>query len=181
MLARFLLLAVPTTMAWIRSADLAIASQPALSVVRVRQGVVRVGEGNTRAKLPADSTSKISSMIIMRGGNSESQTDSLAVQATRAILGFLDRRYFLAGAAFAVALAAIAPSIGCTGGPLRPELTIGWGATCGIFFLSGLTLPTSELASAAFRVREHVAIQSFNLGCMAHATPCGCNATPSPV
>ena len=37
------------------------------------------------------------------------------------------------------------------------------GATCGIFLLSGLTLPTSELAAAAFRVREHAAIQGVNL------------------
>ena len=48
-------------------------------------------------------------------------------------------------------------------GLFRPELTVGWGATCGIFFLSGLTLPTSELAAAAFRVREHTAIQGVNL------------------
>ena len=48
-------------------------------------------------------------------------------------------------------------------GFFRPELTVGWGATCGIFFISGLTLPTSELAAAAFRVREHTAIQGVNL------------------
>ena len=48
-------------------------------------------------------------------------------------------------------------------GFFRPELTVAWGATCGIFFLSGLTLPTSELAAAAFRVREHAAIQGVNL------------------
>ena len=76
---------------------------------------------------------------------------------------FVDKRYFIAGAVVAVALAAAAPMIGCTGGPLRPELTVNWGATCGIFLISGLTLPTSELAAAAFRVREHAAIQFFNL------------------
>ena len=79
------------------------------------------------------------------------------------VTGFIDRRYFLVGAAVAVAMAALAPSIGRTGGILRPELTVGWGATCGIFLISGLTLPTSELAAAAFRVREHAAIQTFNL------------------
>ena len=77
----------------------------------------------------------------------------------RAVAGFLDRRYFLVGAVSAVAMAAIAPTIGCTGGLphpssylhpsiqmsihppsmihrvravvglLRPELTVGWGAT----------------------------------------------------
>ena len=94
--------------------------------------------------------------------NSNGGKSALA-RAVRATIAFLDRRYFLAGAAIAVAMAAIAPSVGCTGGPLRPELTVGWGATCGIFLLSGLTLPTSELAEAAFRVREHAAIQTFNL------------------
>jgi len=95
----------------------------------------------------------------LRGGGD----DATAARAYRAVTGFLDRRYFLVGAASAVALAAIAPTIGCTGGFFRPELTVGWGATCGIFFISGLTLPTSELAAAAFRVREHTAIQGVNL------------------
>ena len=42
-----------------------------------------------------------------------------AARAYRAVAGFLDRRYFLVGAASAVAMAAIAPTIGCTGGLLR--------------------------------------------------------------
>ena len=45
--------------------------------------------------------------------------DRRAARAYRAVAGFLDRRYFLVGAASAVAMAAIAPTIGCTGGLLR--------------------------------------------------------------
>ena len=42
--------------------------------------------------------------------------DRRAARAYRAVAGFLDRRYFLVGAASAVVMAAIAPTIGCTGG-----------------------------------------------------------------
>jgi len=108
-------------------------------------------------------TSKRTALAVLRGGNQEPSGAPAVSRARSALVGFLDRRYFLAGAAFAVMMAAVAPTIGCTGGPLRPELTVGWGATCGIFLLSGLTLPTSELAAAASRVRDHTAIQTFNL------------------
>ena len=50
----------------------------------------------------------------LRGGGD----DATAARAYRAVTGFLDRRYVLVGAASAVALAAIAPTIGCTGGLL---------------------------------------------------------------
>ena len=60
-----------------------------------------------------------SSVPMLRGGGD----DAKAARAYRAVAGFLDRRYFLVGAASAVAMAAIAPTIGCTGGVPRPELT----------------------------------------------------------
>jgi len=63
----------------------------------------------------------------------------------------------------AVAMAAVAPGIGRKGGILRPELTVAWGATCGIFLLAGLSLPTNQLKAAALQWREHLAIQSYNL------------------
>ena len=53
-------------------------------------------------------------LLHLRGGGD----DATAARAYRAVTGFLDRRYFLVGAASAVALAAIAPTIGCTGGLL---------------------------------------------------------------
>ena len=50
------------------------------------------------------------------------------------------------------------------GGLLRPELTVAWGCTCGIFLLAGISLPTSALTKAAMRWREHALIQGINLG-----------------
>ena len=109
------------------------------------------------------------SVTLLRGGQDDAAPSGLA-RVYQNVVGFIDRRYFIVGAAAAVAMAAAAPSIGRTGGLLRPELTVGWGATCGIFLISGLTLPTSELAAAAFRVREHAAIQGFNLAVLPLAT-----------
>ena len=96
--------------------------------------------------------------------------------ATKSVVGFLDRRYFLVGVAAAVSLAGVYPAFGRRGGPLRPELTVAWGATCGIFLLSGLNLPTSELARAAASVRLHGLIQAFNLLYIPLATLLSCNA-----
>ena len=50
------------------------------------------------------------------------------------------------------------------------------GATCGIFLLSGLNLPTSELARAAVSVRLHTLIQGFNLLLIPLTTVLSCNA-----
>ena len=55
-----------------------------------------------------------SAVPLLRGGGD----DATAARVYRAVTGFLDRRYFLVGAASAVAMAAIAPTIGCTGGLL---------------------------------------------------------------
>lgn len=76
---------------------------------------------------------------------------------------FCDKNYFLVGVIAAVVLAGVFPSFGSKGGPLRPELTVAWGATCSIFLLAGLNLPTSELARAAANVRLHALIQTCNL------------------
>ena len=84
-------------------------------------------------------------------------------RATLRVRDFVDKRFFLVGVVGAVALAAVAPSVGRKGGILRPELTVAWGATCGIFLLAGLSLPTNQLRAAALQWREHTIIQSFNL------------------
>ena len=68
--------------------------------------------------------------------------------AQSSLTSFLDKRFFLVGVVVSVALAAAFPSVGRRGGPLRPELTVAWGATCSIFLLAGLSLPTSELTRA---------------------------------
>jgi sodium/bile acid cotransporter 7 len=93
-------------------------------------------------------------------------------------LGFLDRRYFIAGVAFSVGFAALVPGLGRVGGPLIPEVTVGM-ATGSIFLLAGLSLPTSALATAAMRYKEHFLIQSINLALIPFATALGCNALVS--
>ena len=98
-------------------------------------------------------------------------------KSTRAkIAAFCDKNYFLVGLVTAVALAGIAPGIGRKGGPLMPELTVAWGATCSIFVLAGLNLPTSELRRAAMSLKEHTLIQSINLALIPLAMLPLCNA-----
>lgn len=48
-------------------------------------------------------------------------------------------------------------------GPLRPEITITYVAVSVIFFNSGLSLKTEELASALMHVKLHFFIQTFTL------------------
>lgn len=88
---------------------------------------------------------------------------------------FCDKNYFLVGVVTSVALAGINPSIGRKGGILRPEITVAWGATCSIFLLAGLNLPTSELARAAASVRLHALIQTCNLALIPLITLLICN------
>ena len=75
---------------------------------------------------------------------------------------FVERRFFLVGVVGAVALAAVVPDVGREGGILHPELSVAWGATCGIFLLAGLSLPTTQFKVAALQWREHALIQSFS-------------------
>ena len=93
-----------------------------------------------------------------------SQEPSDAMRVTHLLLRLAVGRGEAGARAAAVGLAALIPGFGSAGGPLRPGLTVGWGATCGIFLLAGLGLPTSELAAAAVRVKEHTLIQGFSLG-----------------
>ena len=96
----------------------------------------------------------------LRGGEARGAQRQPALARVRS---FLDKRFFLVGIAGAIGLAALSPEFGCRGGPLRPELTVGWGAPCGIFLIAGLSMPSAQLAKAAMRVRTHAAVQGFNL------------------
>lgn len=100
---------------------------------------------------------QLETSLLLRGGEAAAESPLARLR------GFLDRRFFLVGVVAAVALAALVPELGRKGGPLLPELTVNWGAPCGIFLLSGLTLPSSQLAATAVRVKEHALIQAFNL------------------
>lgn len=56
------------------------------------------------------------------------------------------------------------PSIGKTGGVLKPELWINKVGVMTIFFLNGLSLSMNQLQSAGVEWRIHSLVQAYNLG-----------------
>ncbi|CAH1776413.1 unnamed protein product [Owenia fusiformis] len=79
------------------------------------------------------------------------------------ILAKIKRNWFLIGIVLVITLAKLDPDIGIKGGPLRPEITVKFIAVSVIFFNSGLSLKTEELASALLQVRLHCFVQGFTL------------------
>ncbi|EDQ92068.1 uncharacterized protein MONBRDRAFT_14393 [Monosiga brevicollis MX1] len=79
------------------------------------------------------------------------------------MLAFLQQHWFLIGLVAVIFLAHAVPWLGATGGPLMPEYSIKYGAVFMIFFNSGLTLRTEDLAAAALQYRVHAMIQGFTL------------------
>lgn len=73
------------------------------------------------------------------------------------------KEWFIIGIVLVITCAKLAPSVGVKGGPLRPEITITYVAVSVIFFNSGLSLKTEELASALMHVKLHFFVQTFTL------------------
>uniref|UniRef100_A0A673LPS3 Sodium/bile acid cotransporter n=1 Tax=Sinocyclocheilus rhinocerous TaxID=307959 RepID=A0A673LPS3_9TELE len=73
------------------------------------------------------------------------------------------KEWFIIGIVLVITCARLAPSVGVKGGPLRPEITITYVAVSVIFFNSGLSLETEELASALMHVKLHFFVQTFTL------------------
>ncbi|XP_026092450.1 sodium/bile acid cotransporter 7 [Carassius auratus] len=73
------------------------------------------------------------------------------------------KEWFIIGIVLVITCAKLAPSVGVKGGPLRPEITITYIAVSVIFFNSGLSLKTEELASALMHVKLHFFVQTFTL------------------
>ncbi|CAL1539087.1 unnamed protein product [Lymnaea stagnalis] len=69
--------------------------------------------------------------------------------------------YFCLGIIVAIVIAKVNPSIGSTGGILRPEITSKYLAVSLLFLSSGLTLPTEALTAAILRWDLHLFIQGF--------------------
>jgi solute carrier family 10 (sodium/bile acid cotransporter), member 7 len=74
---------------------------------------------------------------------------------------FANKNFFLVGMFVAVILAKALPALGKNGGILRPELFIGNFGVTMIFFLSGVALPTSEMAQAISNVKMNCLIQAL--------------------
>jgi len=77
------------------------------------------------------------------------------------LLNLLRRHWFLIGLALSIATARSHPSIGCSGGPLHPEVTVKIIAVAAIFFVSGVTIDGNDLRGAIGQYRVHVFIQCF--------------------
>eukprot|EP00611_Tribonema_gayanum_P023168 TRINITY_DN4815_c0_g1_i1.p1 TRINITY_DN4815_c0_g1~~TRINITY_DN4815_c0_g1_i1.p1 ORF type:complete len:299 (+),score=88.23 TRINITY_DN4815_c0_g1_i1:104-898(+) len=82
----------------------------------------------------------------------------------RSAARFLNDNFFILGLVGVVTCAKIAPSLGCTGGPLRPELVVGKAAIAAIFFLTGFRTELRDLGFAAKNTRLNALVQGFNLG-----------------
>ncbi|XP_022190136.2 sodium/bile acid cotransporter 7-B [Nilaparvata lugens] len=73
----------------------------------------------------------------------------------------LRKYWFLLGILGAIFLAELVPSLGATGGPLKPEWTVKYVAVSLIFFLSGMSLSFSEMKATTSRIKVHFYIQAF--------------------
>lgn len=73
----------------------------------------------------------------------------------------LKANWFLYGIVLVIIAAKLNPSFGMKGGPLKPEITVKYIAVSTIFFNSGLSLKTEQLAAAVKQVKVHLFIQLF--------------------
>lgn len=69
------------------------------------------------------------------------------------IIQYANKNFFLVGMFVAVTMAKAFPALGRNGGLLRPEVVIGNYGVAIIFFLSGFSLQTSDLAKAISNVK----------------------------
>ncbi|CAF1211164.1 unnamed protein product [Adineta steineri] len=75
----------------------------------------------------------------------------------------LKKFWFIFGLAIAMIFAVLFPYLGASGGILHTEYSLKWGCVIIIFFLSGLSLQTNEIATEIFHFRLHIFTQVFNL------------------
>ncbi|EDV24457.1 uncharacterized protein TRIADDRAFT_25902 [Trichoplax adhaerens] len=73
----------------------------------------------------------------------------------------LRKEWFLLGIVLSILLAKLQPTIGKTGGLLKPEITIKYFAVSIIFFNSGISLRSEELLKSFTNYRLHALIQGF--------------------
>jgi len=79
------------------------------------------------------------------------------------LLPNIRKYWFLAGLIFAICLAYLFPNVGKTGGYIRSEWSVKLGCVIFIFFLSGLSLRTRQLAKEFLHIRLHVLVQIYSL------------------
>ncbi|CAM9150685.1 unnamed protein product [Scytosiphon promiscuus] len=96
--------------------------------------------------------------LMARGGAAAPKTQS----GFGRLRAFLNKRFFLLGAAAMVASAKLAPALGTKGGFL--SLAVSKAGVSLVFFLVGLTIKLNELAGAALNFRLNLLTQMFSLG-----------------
>lgn len=89
---------------------------------------------------------------------------SLLKSAALRVWNFCCEQWFIIGLGFATGLAAAIPDLGRTGGYIRSEYTVKYCCVIIIFLLSGMSLKTRALLSAATALPMHGAVQGISLG-----------------
>lgn len=122
--------------------DITTGSKPSSSLNDVVHVLHRANRRSSSLALPARSAIcsnghatprsedvDINPAFMPRGGGTAADTAGWQKlpEIRRRVAAFLNKRFFLVGAAAAVACAYLNPAVGATGGVLRPELTINKG------------------------------------------------------
>lgn len=79
------------------------------------------------------------------------------------LLSIAHKFWFLIGVVLSICAAYSFPEIGKSGGYIRSEWTIKYGCVVLVFFLTGLSLKTRQLAKEFLRIRLHALIQIYSL------------------
>lgn len=116
------------------------------------------GHGSTGELIDRESLGEMNQTILMLEATERPKTFSETIRI------FLKKHWFLIGLALVIVLAALWPYAGSKKGPLRTEYTVGYGITCMIFLLSGLSLKSKVLAQAIICWRLTVVVQVVSFG-----------------
>ncbi|CAM9231931.1 unnamed protein product [Ectocarpus sp. 13 AM-2016] len=134
--------------------------RPSMHVQRPKQQS-HPGQNNSWVRLDSGCCNSYNPALVTRGGAAVSKTEPERSPYDR-LKTFLNKRFFLLGAAAMVAAARVAPSPGTTGGLL--SLSVSKAGVSLVFFLVGLAIKLGELAGAALNFRLNLLTQAFSLG-----------------
>ena len=137
-----------------------------LSSVRARAASAAAAAGGEEAGGDGDEGAGAGGAGDGGGGGTAPSSSSASSSSSplKDAIGFLKANYFLLGMLGCIAAASAAPWLGCTGGPLRPELTVNQIAIRAMFLISGLNLPLAKLREAVTNMRANALIQAFIFG-----------------
>jgi hypothetical protein len=85
------------------------------------------------------------------------------VNGSSCLLPNIRKYWFLAGLIIVICLGYLFPNVGKTGGYIHSEWSVKLGCVIFIFFLSGLSLRTRQLAKEFLHIRLHILVQIYSL------------------